>query len=127
MISFLISGLQSFGQSNAQIVETYERRTIARPFFIRWIKDLIGPGFGQIEKLQLNEDGTFYYSYQDRYCGTFNSQDTGKWTQKDNQLILETDEFCSMPSTNFIVENGKLFYSLDSLANGTWALKKYTF
>jgi hypothetical protein len=114
----------TFGQREPKIIATYERNVIARPFFVRWVKDLIGPGFGQLEKLQLKEDGTFYYSYRDRYCGTFNYEGTGTWTKIENKLTLRPNDTCCVPWTNLTINKRRLYSSADSLTIGTWAMKK---
>ena len=114
----------TFGQRDIKIVATYERNVIARSFFVRWIKDLTGPGFGQYEKLQLKNDSSFYYSYRDRYCGTFNNEGTGTWTITNDRLILRPNDNCLSPWTKLIINKGELYCSLDSLKIGTWAMKK---
>ncbi len=120
-LTILVLALQTtvtLGQVKPKTVATYERNVIARPFFVRWIKDLIGPGFGQLEKLQLKNDNSFYYSYRDRYCGTFNNEGTGTWTIVNGRLILKPNDNCLIRWTNLIIEKRKLYSSVDSLQNG---------
>jgi hypothetical protein len=126
-LTILIYALQitvTFGQTNTKIISRYERNVVARPFFVRWIKDLIGPGFGQLEKLQLKNDGSFYYSYRDRFCATFNNEGTGTWSITNDRLILRPSNNSLVPWTSLIIKKRKLYSSLDSLNNGTWAMKK---
>ena len=124
ILVFALRTTVTFGQDKPKTVTTYERNVIARPFFVRWIKDLTGPGFGQLEKLQLKSDNSFYYSYRDRYCGTFDNEGTGTWTIINDRLILKPNDNCLIPWTNLIIEKRKLYSSVDSLKSGTWAMKK---
>jgi hypothetical protein len=126
-ILILVALSTAFAQDNRRAIQTYERKVIPRPFFVRWAKGLIGPTFGQLEKLQLKSDGTFYYSYRDRYCGTFNYEGMGTWKKIDNRLTLQPNDQCCVPWTNLLIEKGKLYSSVDSLINRTWAMKKKLF
>ncbi len=114
----------TLGQSDFKIIAAYERNVIARPFFVRWVKDLIGQRFGTYEKLQLRSDNSFYYSYRDRYCGTFNNEGTGTWTKTNDRLVLEPGDNCLTPWTHLVMTKRRLYASLDSLNNGTWMMKK---
>lgn len=120
----LVLTTATFGQSTKKVEETYKLRSITKPFFVRWIKELFGPPMGQIETLKLMKDGTFQYSYRDRYCGFPNRDATGKWRKKESRLILEPEDEGSTPWTNLIIKNSRLYSSVDSLEKKTWALKK---
>ena len=111
-------------QEKIKIEETYIRRDIPQPFIVRWIKDLIGPGFGQITKLELRTDGTFYYTYNDRYCGTFDFEGGGTWIKENNRLILAPRD-CYLPiEPSWIIHKGRLYASPGSLNNRIWAMKR---
>ena len=53
LISFSLTTQLTFGQEKVEIEETYIRKDIPKPFFVRWIKDLFRSSFGQITKLEL--------------------------------------------------------------------------
>lgn len=124
ILAIAIQTIVTFGQSDTNVITTYERNVIARPFLVRWIKDLTGPGFGQLETLQLKNDGSFSYNYRDRYCGSFDNDGTGTWTITNGRLILSPNDNCLIPWTDLIIDKRKLYCSVDSLNNGTWAMKK---
>ena len=124
LISFALTTEIASGQEKAKIEETYIRKDIPKPFIVRWIKDLFGPGFGQITKLELRTDGTFYYSYYDRYCGTFDYEGDGTWVKENSKLILDPNDDFLPINSNWIINKRRLYASLDSLNNGLWALKK---
>ena len=126
-LTILVFALQTtvtFGQRGPKTIATYERNVIPKPFFIRWIKDLVGPALGHREKLELKSDNSFHYSYYDRYCGTFDNEGTGTWTITNDNLILRPNDNSLVPWTNLIINKRKLYSSLDSLNNGTWAMKR---
>lgn len=121
----LALGTTVFGQPQSKIIETYERKEMPRPFIARWIKELFGPSLGEVQKLQLRSDGTFQYSYRnrDRTCGFMNHDAGGTWKKVNNHLVLLPYSLGSTPWSELLIEKGRLYASVDSLKDKTWALK----
>ena len=124
MFTTLLTTQLVFGQERVSTKETYVKKDIPKPFIVRWIKNLFGPSFGQIARLELRTDGTFHYSYNDLYCGTFDVEGNGIWIKEDDRLILKPNDQYLLVGTKWIMHKRKLYASLDSLNNGIWAMKR---
>ena len=118
LILILGSSLKAFGQPGPNVLAKYKKTERLGNFLTRWYFDIAGTSLAWKEQLTLYSDSTYRYIYQGGECATFDMNTSGKWTIKDNVLILNEEQ-------KYRIVNKKLYSSEPSLVNNqTWVMKK---